>query len=368
MTIAHDNRNHNKVAVALSGGVDSAVAAAILVEQGYDVTGYYMKNWTDVGEVNYRKDECPWLEEYEDVQEICKTLNIPCEIINFEREYRDKVFEYFLSEYKKGKTPNPDVMCNTEIKFKSFLKKAEVAGFDKVATGHHAQVSQNESGMWQLKRGADANKDQTYFIYHLTQEQLSKILFPIGHMQKTDVRKAAQAYNLPVADKKDSQGLCFIGDIEFRTFLEQYVPHKPGSMITVEGKNMGEHKGLAYYTIGQRYGLEIGGTGPYFVVEKDIKNNTLIICQGTDHPSLLSTWFTIEDDFWIAGNRPADKFDCTVKVRYRSPDVPCTIDGSKVLLHEAERAVTPGQFAVFYDGATVIGGAEIKKRELNISS
>lgn len=365
------------IAVALSGGVDSAVSAALLQQQGHQVTGFFMKNWTDVAEAKYRKDECPWLIDYEDAQRVCAHLGIECELVNLEREYRDHVFQYFLDEYKSGRTPNPDVLCNTEIKFKSFLKVAEERGFDKMATGHYARIKDRITDntdlktdftdrQYYLKKGVDSNKDQSYFIYHLSQQQLSKLLFPIGGYQKVEVRKLAEQFNLPVAKKKDSQGLCFVGEIDFPTFLEQYIPHTPGPMVTVEGESMGTHKGLEYYTIGQRYGLEIGGSGPYYVVNKDITTNTLTICQGQDHPSLLSSWSTIEDEFWIAGSRPSEEFSCTVKVRYRSPDVACTISGNKITLVQPERAVTPGQFAVFYDNETVLGGAVISTRELRL--
>lgn len=366
------------IAVALSGGVDSAVAAALLQQQGHQVTGFFMKNWTDVAEAKYRKDECPWLVDYEDAQRVCAHLGIKCELVNLEREYRDHVFKYFLDEYKAGRTPNPDVLCNTEIKFKSFLKVAEERGFDKMATGHYARITDRNTDRntdtadamadfadvkYFLKKGVDSNKDQSYFIYHLTQRQLSKLLFPIGGYEKADVRKLAEQFNLPVAKKKDSQGLCFVGEIDFPTFLEQYIPHTPGPMITVEGEPMGAHKGLEYYTMGQRYGLEIGGSGPYYVVDKDITTNTLTICQGADHPSLLSDWFTIEDEFWVSGQRIDNEFSCSVKVRYRSPDVACTISGKKITLEQPERAVTPGQFAIFYDGDTVLGGGVIFNRE-----
>ncbi len=359
----------------MSGGVDSAVSAAILKKQGHEVEGFFMKNWSDEAEAAYRKthdgklpgqSECPWIEDLQDVEKICAALDIPFQSFNFEKEYREKVFQYFLAEYQQGRTPNPDILCNTEIKFKSFLKRTMKMGFDKVATGHYSQVHEQSDGRYTLERGADPNKDQSYFIYHLNQDQLSKSLFPIGHLQKPQVRELAEKFKLPVATKKDSQGLCFVGEIDFPTFLEHYIPHKPGPMITVEGENMGEHKGLEYYTMGQRYGLNIGGTGPYFVVDKRLEDNTLIICQGADHPSLLSKWFTIETSHWISGEQPAEKFECTVKVRYRSPDVPCTVEGDTVTLHNPERSVTPGQFAVFYDGDVILGGAIINSRELNI--
>lgn len=364
-----------RVAVAMSGGVDSAVAAALLQQQGYEVEGFFMKNWSDEAESAYRKThdgklpdrtQCPWIDDMEDVAKICEHLGIPWQSFNFEKEYRSKVFQYFLDEYTQGRTPNPDILCNTEIKFKSFLKRAIEMSFDKVATGHYAQVQkqvQQADGPYQLLRGNDPNKDQSYFIYHLDQAQLSKLLFPIGHLPKPEVRKLAEQFNLPVATKKDSQGLCFIGEIDFPSFLEHYIPHTPGPMLTVEGETMGQHKGLEYYTIGQRYGLEIGGTGPYYVVDKNLHTNTLIICQGADHLSLLSNWFTISEEHWISGERPVEPIHCSVKVRYRSPDIVCTLEGDRVTLDIPERAVTPGQFAVFYNGDVVLGGAVIEQRE-----
>lgn len=359
-----------KIAVALSGGVDSAVSAAVLKDQGYAVEGFFMKNWSDEAEAAYRKthhgtlpgrSECPWIEDMADAMAVCTELNIPFQSFNFEKEYRQKVFEYFLAEYTRGRTPNPDILCNTEIKFKSFLKRAIDLGFDTVATGHYAQVMHQDNGAYMLQRGADANKDQSYFIYHLDQIQLSRLMFPIGHLQKSAVRALAETYHLSVAHKKDSQGLCFVGEVDFPTFLEHYIPHTPGPMVLVDtGVYMGEHKGLEYYTIGQRYGLEIGGTGPYYVVNKRLADNTLIICQGADHPSLVANAFSFEDEFWVAGHRPADSFTCSVKVRYRSPDIECTVQGQRVTLHKADRAITPGQFAVFYDHQTVLGGAVIR--------
>ena len=367
MNNTHSPSSPQKIAVALSGGVDSAVSAALLQQQGYEVVGFFMKNWSDEEAAQYRKGECPWIEDFEDVKRICHHLDIPYHTFNFEEEYRQKVFSYFLNEYQAGRTPNPDILCNTEIKFKSFLKKALDLGFDAVATGHYAQIEEDDSGdtpLWRLKQGADPNKDQTYFIYHLDQAQLARLKFPIGGLQKSRVRELAESFELPVATKKDSQGLCFIGKIDFPTFLEQYIQHTPGPMVTVEGEHMGEHKGLEYYTMGQRYGLEIGGTGPYYVVDKDITSNTLYICQGSDHPSLFSSWFTVDEEFWNSGVRPAEIFECTVKVRYRSPAIACTVSGDRVELHDPERSVTPGQFAVFYDKDVVLGGGVISSRDI----
>lgn len=372
MTIPQPQMKNNTVAVAMSGGVDSAVTAALLLQQGYTVEAFYMKNWSDEADAKYRgvHDRCPWEDDVEDVAAICKHLGIPFQSINFEREYRAKVFEYFLTETKAGRTPNPDVLCNTQIKFLSFLNRALDLGFEKIATGHYARVVQTSSAgqstQWQLLKGVDPNKDQSYFIYHLNQAQLAKTLFPIGNLPKAEVRRLARQFKLPVAEKPDSQGLCFIGDIDFQTFVRQYVKAEPGPMILTDGTVMGQHKGLAYYTIGQRQGLEIGGTGPYYVVEKRVTDNTLIICQGADHPSLLSQWCTFTDEHWVSGGRPAENFECSVKIRYRSPDVECQVRGNRIEFAEPARAVTPGQFAVFYDGDVVLGGGVIDTRDCQI--
>ncbi len=370
MTIPQTPHNNNKppitVAVAMSGGVDSAVTAALLLQQGYQVEAFYMKNWSDEADALYRgaHQQCPWEDDVKDVEAICKHLGIKFQSINFEKEYRAKVFEYFLTESKAGRTPNPDVICNTQIKFLSFLDKALELGFDKIATGHYARV-QEVGDQFQLLKGVDTNKDQSYFIYHLNQQQLSKTLFPIGHLTKPEVRKLAEEFKLPVATKKDSQGLCFIGDIDFQTFIKQYVKALPGPMLLTDGTVMGEHKGLAYYTIGQRQGIEIGGTGPYYVADKRMEDNTLVIARGANHPSLLSSWCTFTDEHWVSGERPSGTLNCNVKIRYRSPDVVCTVEGNKVVFNEPTRAVTPGQFLVFYEGDTVLGGATIDTREFN---
>lgn len=364
MTIPHAQPNNKSVAVALSGGVDSAVAAALLQQQGYAITGFFMKNWTDVGVAEYRKTaDCPWIQDYEDAKAVCQHLNIPCEIVHFEKEYRERVLNYFLEEYRHNRTPNPDVLCNTEIKFRAFLERTQALGFGLMATGHYAQVAE-QAGQFELRRGADPNKDQSYFVYHLTQKQLAHILFPIGHLQKAGVRALAEQLVLPVARKLDSQGLCFIGDIDFRTFLKEQVAASPGPMVLTDGTPMGQHQGLSYYTIGQRSGIELGGTGPYYVVDRQSGTNTLVICRGADHPSLFSSWCTFADEHWVAGERPAPEFRCTAKIRYRSPDIGCTVTGNRVTFDQPARAVTPGQFVVFYDGGVVIGGGVINEREI----
>ncbi|MBI2415074.1 MAG: tRNA 2-thiouridine(34) synthase MnmA [Candidatus Kerfeldbacteria bacterium] len=361
-----------QVAVALSGGVDSAVAAALLQQQGYAVTGFYMKNWSDEADAHYRGtvQPCPWQNDLADVAAICAQLGIDWQSINFEKDYRTKVFQYFLEEIQAGRTPNPDIMCNTQIKFLSFLDKMLNLGYDKIATGHYARITTVPATAvatrhnLMLQRGRDSNKDQSYFIYHLNQAQLKHIIFPIGGMLKAQVRQLASNFHLPVANKPDSQGLCFIGDINFKAFVGQYLQAEPGPMQLVDGTIVGQHSGLPYYTIGQRHGIALGGTGPYYVVDKRINNNTLIIAPGSNNPALLSNWFTFSSGHWISGQRPADTFNCTVKIRYRSADINCTVRGERVELHQPARAVTPGQFAVFYDGAQVLGGGVIVDREL----
>lgn len=373
MTIAQQSMKNNTVAVAMSGGVDSAVSAALLLEQGYQVEAFYMKNWSDEADARYRGvyDRCPWENEIADVSAICECLGISFQSINFEKEYRAKVFDYFLAEMRAGRTPNPDVLCNTQIKFMTFLQCASALGFEKIATGHYAQVQSvtdpaTARSSWQLGKGADPNKDQSYFIYHLNQDQLAKILFPIGHLLKAEVRRLAQKYHLPVATKPDSQGLCFIGDIDFRSFIKQYITADPGPMLLSDGTPLGQHQGLPYYTIGQRQGIGIGGSGPYYVVEKRVQDNTLIIARGVDHPSLFSTWCRFSAAHWVSGQRPADIFHCSVKIRYRSPDIPCTVQGDRIIFADPARAVTPGQYVVFYDNAIVLGGGVISERQLQL--
>lgn len=360
MTISQPTTKNKSVAVALSGGVDSAVAAALLVQQGYAVTGFFMKNWTDIGAAKYRSaTDCPWIKDYEDAQAVCQKLGIACELVHFEKEYRERVFEYFLREYRHHRTPNPDVVCNTAIKFDAFFQQAQRLGYEYMATGHYARTNQ-QPRLWQLQRGVDPNKDQSYFIHHLTQAQLPHIIFPIGHCTKPEVRAKAHDWQLPVANKPDSQGLCFIGDIDFPAFLKEHFPTRPGKILNVEGEILGEHRGLEYYTLGQRYGLGIGGTGPYYVCAKQPADNQLMVCEGQYHPALYHEQCVLEDEHWIAGERPADQFRCSVQVRYRSQPVPCHVRGQTIFFDYPVRAVTPGQFAVFYAGDTVLGGAVIQ--------
>lgn len=362
--------NHEtRVVVGMSGGVDSSVTALLLKQQGYDVIGIFMKNWDDTDEFGY----CTAEADAEDVRRVCEQIDIPYYTVNFEKEYYDKVFSYFLDEYKRGRTPNPDVMCNREIKFGEFLNKALDLGADYVATGHYARVVE-EDGAFKLLRGVDGNKDQTYFLNALNQEQLSKAMFPIGHLPKPEVRRIAEEAGLYTAKKKDSTGVCFIGERNFREFLSHYLPAKSGEMVDiVTGEVKGRHDGLMYYTLGQRQGLGIGGSGsgePWFVAEKDLESNILYVVQGDKHPSLYSTGLTASGINWIAGadKLPEGPFKCTAKFRYRQPDQGVTVtpqpDGTLfVQFDEPQKAITPGQAVVFYDGETCLGGGIIEKAE-----
>jgi tRNA-specific 2-thiouridylase len=356
---------HNtRVVVGMSGGVDSSVAALLLKQQGYDVIGVFMKNWDDTDESGV----CTAADDFEDVRRVCDQIGIPYYSVNFEREYMDRVFSYFLDEYKKGRTPNPDVLCNREIKFKELLDLALKLGADYLATGHYARIG-HANGQCQLLRAADANKDQTYFLYMLGQAPLARAMFPIGHLTKPQVRQIAAEAGLVTAKKKDSTGICFIGERNFREFLSRYLPAQPGEMKTLSGKRMGTHQGLMYYTIGQRKGLGIGGTGtgePWFVVGKDLKNNILYVEQGHNHPALFSEGLVASDMHWVAGEPPADHFSCTAKFRYRQTDQPVVVeriddDSWQVIFAERQRAITPGQSVVFYDGEVCLGGGIIDK-------
>ncbi|MFC5591101.1 tRNA 2-thiouridine(34) synthase MnmA [Sporosarcina soli] len=351
-----------RVVIGMSGGVDSSVAALLLKEQGYDVIGIFMKNWDDTDEFGV----CTATEDYEDVIQVCNEIGIPYYAVNFEQQYWDKVFTYFLEEYKAGRTPNPDVMCNKEIKFKAFLDHAMSLGADYLATGHYAQVVEVEGGVSML-RGKDENKDQTYFLNQLSQEQLQKVMFPIGHMEKSDVRKKAVEAGLTTATKKDSTGICFIGERNFKEFLGQYLPAQPGDMKTMDGKTVGRHDGLMYYTIGQRHGLGIGGAGdPWFVLGKDLASNVLLVGQNFHNDALYSDSLIATDvSFSTVRELPAT-FECTAKFRYRQPDTKVTVelvgDGTAIVrFAEPVRAITPGQAVVFYDGAECLGGGTIDK-------
>lgn len=351
-----------RVVVGMSGGVDSSVAALLLKEQGYNVIGIFMKNWGDTDEFGV----CTATEDYEDVIRVCNQLDIPYYAVNFEKQYWDKVFTYFLDEYKAGKTPNPDVICNKEIKFKAFLNHALSLGADFVATGHYARVVR-ENGKVQMLRGKDENKDQSYFLNQLTEEQLSKVLFPIGDMEKPKVRELAATANLSTASKKDSTGICFIGERNFKEFLSGYLPAKKGNMETFEGKVVGHHDGLMYYTIGQRHGLGIGGEGePWFVIGKNLEKNVLYVGQGFHHEMLYSDSIISDNVSWIRKGTIPNTFECTAKFRYRQSDNKVTVerlDDSKVkvIFHEPIRAITPGQAVVFYRGEECLGGGTINQ-------
>ncbi|NCU18282.1 tRNA 2-thiouridine(34) synthase MnmA [Pallidibacillus pasinlerensis] len=353
---------NTRVVVGMSGGVDSSVAAYLLKEQGYDVIGIFMKNWDDTDEFGV----CTATEDYEDVIRVANQIGIPYYAVNFEKEYWDKVFTYFLDEYKAGRTPNPDVMCNKEIKFKAFLDHAMKLGADYLATGHYARVTV-EDGETKMLRGVDHNKDQTYFLNQLSQDQISKVMFPLGHLTKPEVREIAKKAGLATANKKDSTGICFIGERNFKEFLSQYLPAQPGRMETLTGEYKGEHQGLMYYTIGQRHGLGIGGDGdPWFVVGKDLERNVLLVGQGFHNEALYSDAIIATKVSWVSNKEKPKEFRCTAKFRYRQPDNNVTVrlldnDEVEVIFDEPIRAVTPGQAVVFYDGEECLGGGTIDK-------
>lgn len=353
-----------RVVVGMSGGVDSSVTALLLKEQGYDVVGIFMKNWDDTDE----NGVCTATEDYKDVAKVAAQIGIPYYSVNFEKEYWDRVFEYFLAEYRAGRTPNPDVMCNKEIKFKAFLDYAVDLGADYVATGHYAQVEKDENGTVHLLRGVDNNKDQTYFLSQLSQEQLQKTMFPLGGIEKPQVREIAEKAGLATAKKKDSTGVCFIGEKNFKQFLSNYLPATAGKMLTLAGEEKGRHDGLMYYTIGQRQGLGIGGGGtsqePWFVIGKDLATNTLFVGQGFNHPQLFADKLSASTVHFTTNEAKPKEFRCTAKFRYRQQDVPVTVrllegDKAEVIFDTPARAVTPGQAVVFYEGMECLGGALI---------
>ena len=354
------DKKNIRVVVGMSGGVDSSVAALLLKEQGYDVVGIFMKNWDDTDEFGV----CTATEDFEDVVRVCNQLDIPYYSVNFEKEYWDKVFTYFLDEYKAGRTPNPDVMCNKEIKFKAFLDHALSLGADYLATGHYARVRKVD-GKVELLRGVDDNKDQTYFLNQLSGEVLEKVMFPLGVLKKTEVREIAMKHDLATATKKDSTGICFIGERNFKEFLSEYLPAQPGEMQTLSGEVKGTHDGLMYYTIGQRQGLGIGGPGePWFVVGKNLKENILYVEQSYHNDYLYSDGLIATDVNWINPDSIEEEFTCTAKFRYRQKDSEVTVrlqdDGTvRVDFLNPQRAITPGQAVVFYDGEVCLGGGTI---------
>jgi len=356
----------------MSGGVDSSVAAALLKAQGYRVIGIFMKNWTE--NFNFGKNNsffnatlCPWAEDQEDMRKVCTQLDIPFYTFDFEEEYKNRVINYFFEGYQKGITPNPDIMCNKEIKFKLFLEKSIRLGADLIATGHYARVKttgQEKSRVYHLLKGKDPNKDQSYFLYTLNQEKLKKVLFPIGDYDKQKIRKIARKLNLATHDKKDSQGICFIGEVDLEKFLKTRIKRKVGKVITTAGEIVGKHEGISFYTIGQRRGLKIGGGIPYYVAAKDLKSNTLIVAKGNQDLKLYNDQLIATNLSWVA-KEPKYPFNCLAKIRYRQNDQKATVsclskDSVGVKFNSPQRAITPGQSVVFYHNDSVIGGGIIQ--------
>jgi tRNA-specific 2-thiouridylase len=358
----------------MSGGVDSSVAALLLKEQGYAVEGLFMKNWEEDDGTEY----CTAREDYADAQAVADRLGIVLHGANFAAEYWDNVFEHFLTEYRAGRTPNPDILCNREIKFRAFLDYALELGADFIATGHYARLDRScvdtasGDGGVRLLKGLDPQKDQSYFLHAVGGRDFERSLFPVGELEKSAVRQLAAEAGFVTHNKKDSTGICFIGERRFSDFLKRYLPAQPGAIVTPEGERIGEHQGLMYHTIGQRQGLGIGGLAehaeaPWYVAGKDLERNELLVVQGNDHPALYSSALTACDVSWIAGEPPALPLRCAAKVRYRQPDQPCTVtlgaDGYRVAFDDPQRAVTPGQSVVFYSGEQCLGGGTIERVE-----
>lgn len=348
------------VIIGMSGGVDSSLSAVLLKEAGYNVIGLFMKNWEEPS------GECNSAAEFDDVVRVCDQIGISYYSVNFVKEYRDQVFQHFLRELEQGYTPNPDILCNREIKFKVLLDKAIEIGGDYLATGHYCRSSQ-ENGTWRLLKGSDRSKDQSYFLYTIGQYPLSRTLFPIGGMLKSEVREIARKHNLATSEKKDSTGICFIGERKIKEFLSNYITHKPGNLVTLDGTIVGQHLGLHNYTIGQRKGMGLGGEGEaWYVVGKDIPGNNVIVVRGDRHPALFCDWLTATEASWVQGQAPQFPMECTCKIRYRQEDQPCVITGYqdgvlRVEFPSPQRAVTPRQSIVFYRGDECLGGAMIER-------
>ncbi|HAZ97805.1 MAG TPA: tRNA 2-thiouridine(34) synthase MnmA [Halomonas sp.] len=351
--------------VGMSGGVDSSVSALLLLQQGYDVEGLFMKNWDEDDGTEY----CTAKEDLADAEAVCAKLGIKLHTANFAAEYWDNVFEHFLAEYKAGRTPNPDILCNREIKFKVFLEYAEMLGADKIATGHYVRQGIRD-GHPRLLKGLDGNKDQSYFLHAVPEAAIARTLFPVGELEKPEVRALAEQHDLVTAKKKDSTGICFIGERRFRDFLQQYLPAQPGTIETPEGDVIGQHMGLMYYTLGQRQGLGIGGLAnyseePWYVAAKDLDRNVLIVVQGKHHPLLYTDALATEPMDWVAGKPPVQQGRFTAKTRYRQSDCACEMtaqpDGSvEIVFDDPQWAVTPGQSLVLYDNDICLGGGVIR--------
>ena len=354
------------VVVGLSGGVDSSVAALRLLEQGYEVRALFMQNWSERDAAG----ACVWEADVEDAMAVCDKLNIPLNSVDLSAQYREQVFSDFLRQYRRGLTPNPDVLCNQEIKFRAFMDHALAAGAERIATGHYARLNESDGGL-RLLKGADADKDQSYFLCRLGRRQLRRSLFPVGELKKSAVRAAAKKAGLPTHDKKDSTGICFIGERSFRDFLGHYLPPDKGAIMTESGRIIGEHDGAHFYTLGQRHGLGIGGVRgcpeePWYVIGKNRDANTLIVAQGHDHPSLLSRSLQTRNMHWINARPTSPRFDCSAKTRHRQADQPCTVrvesdEHIHVTFRQPQRAVTPGQYVVLYQADECLGGGVIEE-------
>mgnify|MGYP003333521999 CR=1 FL=1 len=364
-----------RIVVGLSGGVDSSVAALLLKRAGYEVVGLFMKNWEDDDDGEY----CSTRQDLVDCASVADVIGIDLEVVNFAAEYKDRVFAQFLAEYSAGRTPNPDVLCNAEIKFKAFLDHALAMGAQRIATGHYARVRRDANDRVELLKAVDPGKDQSYFLHRLSQQQLDRVLFPVGELPKSDVRRIAREAGIPVHAKKDSTGICFIGERPFRDFLNRYLSHAPGPIVDDRGRKLGEHVGLSFYTLGQRQGLGIGGVKdkkaprgggehlPWFVARKDLERNALVVVQGHDHPWLQYRSLVADDVSWVAGTPPGPG-GYGAKSRYRQADAPCALHedpaGFALLFAQPQWAVTPGQSAVLYDGDVCLGGGVIASATL----